>query len=953
MSQVQPTEPVTEPQAINPEFTGPEAILRALKGLDLEKLEREQRDIIRKKQASKRPRAVQVLNVLEGLKRTGMKPHQFMLHSIPVIPAVFRPFSVVGNAFVPGDANELYKDMVEIRDAYNEERAAFGVRGSGNTRLALYDTAKALYGFSDPVKAKTKSRGVSGFLKKVTGTGPKFSFVQRRLLSKPQDNVSRGTIVVDPDLSLDEIGVPEEMAWKIYAPYIQRRLVMAGHSPRDAITSVRDRKDFARNMLRKEMEVRPVIYSRAPSWHKFNVVSGKPKLIDGDTIAISPLVTTGLNADFDGDALHLHVPSQDAAVKEAWDKLLPSRMLFSIRDQDSVVPLPKQELILGLYTAQNRPARKKWNFPDHQTALKSIQSGNVPLSDEIEFPGSDKLGMPKQASEDDADLKKKSDDHLKLAANYKVRKGKCKSELEELEISSDGLVVYTDGNCKATVSLADDECNEKAIYSVLGRYFTDFEEPDDTEIGKPDWSADSFYIHTKKKSAAVIGIPDREDLGDISKLKSGDMLDYVVQQHDAQRAGRHFDVRLGDKDRGLYSWATRKGVPGESGKPVALFRQPLHSHEYKDWEGEIEHGYGAGSVRTHEKGRALVTEAGPEGFSFATDNGRWRMVAPKEQGEGWLVVKAGDPPPLKYQKERMPSLSPQDLPGFLDSQKQVYGSPKIDGALQVLRFRNGKPELFSHRTSKRTGKPIEHTHRVFERTRKVEVPDDLKDQEFKGELYGERDGKVLEPQELGGLLNSHLTKAVDTKREQNIKLRLALHGVAGRDDLSHDDQRAMLDRVRELLPEDTEVMPERKDKQEILDLLQEIRDGRHPKTREGIVVTGDDNKQRKVKLFDEADVHVSRTFPGEGRFRDSHGGFMYSDKPGGMLLGRVGTGFDDNTRRELDKYVGRTARISHQGRYHSGAYRAPSLIAFHEDMNEKEASSGSIWDELSGNKSLD
>jgi len=288
----------------------------------------------------------------------------------------------------------LYKDLFELRSAYSEERKVLGMRGSGASRLALYDTIKALYGYGDPVKAKTKQRGVSGMLKKITGTSPKFGFVQRKLLSKPQDNVSRGTIAVDPDLTLDEIGVPYEQAWTIYAPYIQRRLIKSGYSPKEAVLAVRDRDKRALYMLEQEVKERPVIYSRAPSWHKFNVVAGKPKLIEGNTISISPLVTTGLNADFDGDAMHLHVPSQDKSVKEAWEKLLPSKMLFSARESDKVVPVPKQELILGLYTASKRTAKKKWQFPDQGSALKAIQSGSVAMSDEVEFPGMESMQEP-------------------------------------------------------------------------------------------------------------------------------------------------------------------------------------------------------------------------------------------------------------------------------------------------------------------------------------------------------------------------------------------------------------------------------------------------------------------------------------------------------------------------------------------------------------------------------
>lgn len=365
--------------------TGPEAIYNALRNMDLTKIEEEQRNIVRSNKATKRGDAVKTLNIIEGLRRNELKPEHLMIKSVPVIPAKFRPFAVIGNTFTPGDANELYKDLHDIRSAYSEEREVFGDEGAGDARLNLYDAVRAVYGYADPVKPKTKQRGVSGFLKKITGTNPKFGFVQRKLIGKTQDSVARGTISVNPELSLDEIGVPEDMAWTIYAPYIQRRLVQSGVSPKDALLAVRDRTDHARKALERETLSRPVIYSRAPSWHRFNVIAGRPKLIQGNSIGINPLVTTGLNADFDGDQMNLHVPSQDDAVKEAWDTLMPSKMLFSIRSPDNVMPALKHEQVQGLYTAQARQAKGSHMFPDEKSAMAAIRAGNVNLSDDIQI----------------------------------------------------------------------------------------------------------------------------------------------------------------------------------------------------------------------------------------------------------------------------------------------------------------------------------------------------------------------------------------------------------------------------------------------------------------------------------------------------------------------------------------------------------------------------------------
>jgi DNA-directed RNA polymerase beta' subunit len=368
-------------------LTGPAALEHALRKLNLDELEESQRSMVKNGPRSKRTRAVQALNTIEGLRRNNLTPDKLLIKNVPVIPPTFRPFSVLGDTFIAGDANELYKDLFSYRDAYSESNEIFGERGSSKPRVDLYDTVKALYGYGDPVAPKTAKRGVSGFLKQITGTNPKYSFFQRKMLSKPQDSVARGTIAIDPELSLDEIGVPEDMAWTMYAPYIQRKLVRSGLSSKNALENVRDRTDYAKRAMLKEMEERPVIYSRAPSWHKFNVLAGRPKLIQGATISVNALITTGMNADFDGDAMNLHVPSQPEAVKEAQEVLLPSKMLFSIRDKEQIVPTLKHEQVLGLYTANKRPTQNTYTFDTEEEAISAIRSGKVKLSDEIDIVG--------------------------------------------------------------------------------------------------------------------------------------------------------------------------------------------------------------------------------------------------------------------------------------------------------------------------------------------------------------------------------------------------------------------------------------------------------------------------------------------------------------------------------------------------------------------------------------
>lgn len=283
--------------------TGPTAILEALRGLDLDKLEAEAREGLKTGSKTSRGRYTKALNAIRGLKRTGVEPHELMVTSIPVIPPKFRPFAQQGDTLIPGDANTLYKDFIEQNDAFREELGMFGSENAGRGRLDLYDAAKALYGYGDPTKEKSRQKDVRGFLKKLTGRTSKTGYFQSKLVAKPMDSVGRSTIIVNPELSMDEIGIPVDMALTMYAPHIQRRLRQSGMPDSDALKAVRDRTPAAVRALEEEVKTRPVVYSRAPAWWKHNVLSGKVRLTEGDAISISPATTTPLNADFDGNCV--------------------------------------------------------------------------------------------------------------------------------------------------------------------------------------------------------------------------------------------------------------------------------------------------------------------------------------------------------------------------------------------------------------------------------------------------------------------------------------------------------------------------------------------------------------------------------------------------------------------------------------------------------------------------
>lgn len=360
-------------------------IARRLENLNLEQLRASALADIRSGKKTKRQAGVKLLRAVDGLQRNNLHPRDLLITKVPVIPAAFRPYTMAGDTFVPGDANELYSDLIKAAKIHKENTALLGAEGSPETASYVRNAVRAAYGYGESPNPKIKGRKVSGFLTKILGGNPKTSWVQQKLLAKPQDFVGRGVISPDPELGMDEVGIPEDMAWDLYDAHIRRAMAAQGIPVSRALQMIKERNPKARLILESEMSGKPVIYSRAPAWHKHNVISGYAKLTKGNNIMISPLVTAGLAGDFDGDTMGIHVPALPEALKDAKEKLLPSKMLFSVRSRDTTLPQPKHEMILGVASAQLNPSGVVHKFGNNEEALSAIKAGQVKLQDQVEI----------------------------------------------------------------------------------------------------------------------------------------------------------------------------------------------------------------------------------------------------------------------------------------------------------------------------------------------------------------------------------------------------------------------------------------------------------------------------------------------------------------------------------------------------------------------------------------
>lgn len=363
--------------------SGPSAIANALKSMNVDQEIAKARAIIASGKKSYRDDAVRKLSYLKSAKNLKIHPSEWMLTKVPVLPPVFRPVSIMSNNGLPmvGDANYLYKELIDVNNEFREASKSFS--DLSQHRLALYDSFKAITGLGDSVNPKLEKKNVKGILKQVFGDNPKFGVVQRKLLGSQVDMVGRAAITPNPDLDMDEVGLPEDRAWSVYKPFIMRRLIRRGVDRFKAADMIDKKDNMARDAMVAEMDARPVIVTRAPILHRYGVMAFKPRLVKGSTLQVSPIIVKGFNADFDGDAMNYHVPSTDEAVKDAMEKMLPSRNLMAAKSF-KVHQLPANEYQGGLYAASAAPSKRPEKyFKTKADAIRAYRSGDIDINDRV------------------------------------------------------------------------------------------------------------------------------------------------------------------------------------------------------------------------------------------------------------------------------------------------------------------------------------------------------------------------------------------------------------------------------------------------------------------------------------------------------------------------------------------------------------------------------------------
>lgn len=417
-------EEIAKGQKIDPVSgkTGGPAISDRLATVQIKPEIKKLRDQLPKLRGTNLDKANRKLKYLMALDNLGMKANEaYTMKHIPVLPPIFRPIiPMQDGALRFDDINHYYKSLGHVIKQYKEAPKELGEEGVKELREEIYDLTRSLAGLSGGTPIYESNRQMKGLLDTIAGAQPKEGYFQKRLMKRRQDLSMRSTIIPEPAMHLDHVGLPRDAAMELYKPFVVREMQSLGRSPIEALREIKEGSTLAWHSLQAAMDKRPVLLKRDPALHKASIMAFKPKVVDGKAIKIHPLVTAGFNADFDGDTMSAFVPLTDDAVRETY-KMFPSNNLFSSTN-GGIMYAPEQEAFLGLHLLSRWGKDSGKSFANFQEALKAKEKGHLHVTDGITINGyKTTLGraliaqhLPGHLKEDEALNKKFQDPEFEL-----------------------------------------------------------------------------------------------------------------------------------------------------------------------------------------------------------------------------------------------------------------------------------------------------------------------------------------------------------------------------------------------------------------------------------------------------------------------------------------------------------------------------------------------------------
>jgi DNA-directed RNA polymerase subunit A' len=185
--------------------------------------------------------------------------------------------------------------------------------------------------------------------------------IRHNLAGKRVNFSSRTVISPDPNIKINEIGVPKEIAMTLTVnelvttlniEYLKKLIKNEGYPGANYVIRPDGKRKKITPELKEEIiaELIPgytverhlregdvVLFNRHPSLHKASLMSHRVKIMSYRTFRLHPAVAFPYNADFDGDEMNIHVPQTEEARAEAQILLDVNQNLISPKNNTNLI----------------------------------------------------------------------------------------------------------------------------------------------------------------------------------------------------------------------------------------------------------------------------------------------------------------------------------------------------------------------------------------------------------------------------------------------------------------------------------------------------------------------------------------------------------------------------------------------------------------------------------------
>ena len=204
--------------------------------------------------------------------------------------------------------------------------------------------------------------------------------IRGNIMGKRCDRSARTVISGDPNLSIDQFGVPIKIAMNITYPEIVTKynigdmyelirngpLVFPGAksivknnydcngvpSPCELLLKYVDPNTLILHegdIVNRHLQDGDIaLFNRQPSLHRMSMMGHRIKIIHDDTFRLNVTVTTPYNADFDGDEMNMHVPNSLQTIVELEQLVLCPRQIISPASSRPIIKIV-QDTLVGAY----------------------------------------------------------------------------------------------------------------------------------------------------------------------------------------------------------------------------------------------------------------------------------------------------------------------------------------------------------------------------------------------------------------------------------------------------------------------------------------------------------------------------------------------------------------------------------------------------------------------------